>query len=607
MSLEAPLASPVTFPRPSRHLLAVATATVLALGIHLFGLLVHPAGVANDNDSMMRLVQVRDLIAGQAWFDLTQYRMGLDGGFEMHWSRLVDAPIALLVLLGQAASGSALFGETLAAIIWPSLLFAAALSLIVHGACRLAGKEAFLPALVLGGITLHGTAIFRPGALDHHNIQVVLVLAMVTALMAHEERLRLGLAAGAAAAFMIAIGMEALPLAAAGAAVTALFLLSDGSRQKRYAAGFGLAFALGACALLAVTVAPSRWLEARCDALSLAQALPAALGGLGLAGLACLPAAGRSFALRLGGLAVLGLALVAVIAGLFPGCASDPYAGLDPRLREMWLGYVAEAQSIADLAAGKPDLVPRHYATPALAFLVLGLAAWRQPSLWRSALAAGLPLGVAFLISLWQVRGAQLALPLAAIPLAAMVAVLRRRARADPRLSVQAAMIAGWLISLPIVWGVATLGAASMLAGESGSSKETEAQSCDREADFEQIVREPPATVLAISNLGPALLRYTHHRVLAGPYHRNEAGNLATLDILLAEPKDAQRLMAKYGVSLVVHCPGNDETGLLVAQAPHGLIAALVEGRVPHWLQPLAGEDGSAPIIVYRLSGRTSD
>src|SRR5690606_39616972 len=53
--------------------------------------------VGSDNDDVMRLVQVRDLLAGQGWFDLTQYRLGLDGGTLMHWSRLVDLPIALLV------------------------------------------------------------------------------------------------------------------------------------------------------------------------------------------------------------------------------------------------------------------------------------------------------------------------------------------------------------------------------------------------------------------------------------------------------------------------------------------------------------------------------
>ena len=39
------------------------------------------ADSGGDNDSLMRLVEVRDLVAGQGWFDLHQYRMGGDGGF----------------------------------------------------------------------------------------------------------------------------------------------------------------------------------------------------------------------------------------------------------------------------------------------------------------------------------------------------------------------------------------------------------------------------------------------------------------------------------------------------------------------------------------------
>src|SRR5690606_28265498 len=53
--------------------------------------------VGQDNDDIMRLVQVRDLLAGQGWFDLMQYRLGLEGGILMHWSRLVDLPIAALI------------------------------------------------------------------------------------------------------------------------------------------------------------------------------------------------------------------------------------------------------------------------------------------------------------------------------------------------------------------------------------------------------------------------------------------------------------------------------------------------------------------------------
>lgn len=49
------------------------------------------------NDDAMRLVQVRDLLAGQSWFDVTQYRLGLETGTPMHCSRLIDLPIDVTI------------------------------------------------------------------------------------------------------------------------------------------------------------------------------------------------------------------------------------------------------------------------------------------------------------------------------------------------------------------------------------------------------------------------------------------------------------------------------------------------------------------------------
>ena len=50
-----------------------------------------------DTDDAMRLVQVRDLLAGQGWFDMVQHRLMPPEGASMHWSRLVDAPLAALI------------------------------------------------------------------------------------------------------------------------------------------------------------------------------------------------------------------------------------------------------------------------------------------------------------------------------------------------------------------------------------------------------------------------------------------------------------------------------------------------------------------------------
>ena len=50
-------------------------------------------------DDALRLVEVRDLVAGQGWYDLHHYRINPPEGVITHWSRLVDVPIALVLLI----------------------------------------------------------------------------------------------------------------------------------------------------------------------------------------------------------------------------------------------------------------------------------------------------------------------------------------------------------------------------------------------------------------------------------------------------------------------------------------------------------------------------
>ncbi len=80
-----------------------------------------------DTDDMMRLQQIRDWLGGQAFGDLTQYRLG-PGGTPMHWTRLDDlVPAAIIrVLEGMIGRHNA---EVAAVIAWPTLLLAAALVL----------------------------------------------------------------------------------------------------------------------------------------------------------------------------------------------------------------------------------------------------------------------------------------------------------------------------------------------------------------------------------------------------------------------------------------------------------------------------------------------
>src|SRR5690606_33720346 len=105
--------------------------------------------------------------------------------------------------------------------------------------------------------------------------------------------------------------------------------------------------------------------------------------------------------------------------------------------------------------------------------------------------------------------------------------------------------------------------------------------SCTAPGNFAPLAALPTGTVLAVSDLGSPILLNTPHRVLAGPYHRNVAGNLAMIDAMLASPDAARAVVARAGADYVVFCRGNVENGNFVGRAPAGLMAGLAAGRIP--------------------------
>src|SRR5690606_23128842 len=76
--------------RPWVALLWLAAATFM-----LFERLGGLRGFAlGDTDDYLRMMQGRALIGGEDWSGLRQYRLNPPFGADIHWSRLVDLPIA---------------------------------------------------------------------------------------------------------------------------------------------------------------------------------------------------------------------------------------------------------------------------------------------------------------------------------------------------------------------------------------------------------------------------------------------------------------------------------------------------------------------------------
>jgi hypothetical protein len=576
-------------------------ATLMMLAVHAVSGFRTLPDLSGDNDNLLRLVEVRDLLGGQGWFDLHQYRMGPQGGFVMHWSRFVDAPIAAIILAVSAVGGSMAFAEAAAEVAWPSLLFGLTLFFILRSARLFGGERAVLPAAIIGAAALHFIGIFKPGSLDHHNVQLLLTLASLYLLLIAPNNAAASLFSGVCAALMLAVGMETAPFVAVlGLCVAGLFLFNhDGERLV--ARNFGLGFAGVSAFVFFMTIPASSWGEVQCDAFSVVHFALATLAGLGLAGVASSRFVCGTFGRRLGALGLLGIAvgLVAVVA--FPQCLAAPYAELDPRLKENWLDHIEEARSLFWLLAQQPAVAVARYVTPLLGILWL-LSRLRGEGWRRQDWLVGAVLIVAFLVSVWQVRGSTFSITLAVIPLSAWVASWRSRAEANPSFRVTAVMVAVWLVSLNAVWTGIAAAATMALEGKSqqaAASQET-ALDCQRGEDYAMLAAQPDATVLAVSNLGSPILAFTRHRVFSGPYHRNIQGNLIALDAFMGSSAEARQIAEANGVGLVALCRGNAESRFLATSAPGGLMADLMRGAMPEWLEPMPESTGR-PLELYRV------
>ncbi|NMG37941.1 GtrA family protein [Chelativorans sp. ZYF759] len=587
---------------PGTRTIDLAIAVLVAAAVVAFHAVTGFPGLEDnggDNDSLLRLVQIRALMDGQGWFDLQQYRMGLEGGFPLHWSRLVDLPIALLIMAAGGVGLPAAGAEAFALTAWPALLYAAALFLIVDTVRRLGSEAAILPAIVLGAAALYFTGEFEPGAIDHHNIQLVLVLAMLNRLAAGDGEVANGLAAGAFAALSIAIGMETAPYVAVAGAAAAILFLVYGSRRAPLAQGFGFAFFVMTGLAFLGLVHPGAWSRASCDALSVFQLAVAATGGLGLAAIAAIPALRERPAGRVAGLAAIGLLTIGVVALAFPQCLGSPYADLDPRMRELWLDHVTEAQPLFTLLSAKPFIVLSYYVTPLLGLAVALLILLRDRRPAGLTVVAAM-IAVAFLVSAWQVRGSTFAIPLAVIALAVGLGQLRAWAAVRGGGLASLALVGGWLAATNAAWALAGGLAGTAFSAQPPAADET-VSSCYARADHAALAALSAGTVLAVSNLGAAILANTDHRVFAGPYHRNQAGNLFALAAQMAPAETARGLLGAHGVDYVAICPGNTETAFLADRSPDGLLAGLAAGRVPDWLAPLSGAADESALLVFAV------
>lgn len=550
-----------------------------------------------DPDDAMRLAQVRDLIAGQSWFDVTQYRVNpSEGGGLMHWSRFVDASIAGLILLLQPLLGD-VAGERWALAFQPLLLILPLFMLLGRILTLLGGRQMVVVGLLIAFTGVTFLQFFAPMRIDHHGWQLLLSVAMLWIALRPATFVN-GLTAAAIATLHVEISLEGLPYLAIFGGLFAYDWLRDPATSRRFAGfTFGL-MGLPVIWLLAMRGTLST-LTVYCDSFSLPYAAAAAAASAVSCAWTQAPVLlSRSILHR-----VVGLAVAAILGGVVfvlmgKPCLSGPFGTLDPLVQHYWYDLVYEGRPI--WAQQLP------YAMLYLAPTLVGLAAlawaWRQSRRdifaenWTRAAAIIL---ASALMSLFVTRMGATTHAFLIPAFAAMAIGLWHWGRQRRSL---AGRVASILLIFAAIPGVdAALGAklAFAIAGASASEGQ-DVGKCPTLAALGALNRMPPTHVFAPIDIGPALLVRTRHSVVATGHHRNAHAMHRIIAAFTAAPAAAEPIVRSERARYLVACLGLPEMQRFAKEAPGGLAAQLVQGKPVGWLI-LDRRLSSGAFSVYRI------
>lgn len=550
-----------------------------------------------DTDDNLRIAQVRALLQGQGWYDLRQYRLSPPAGFDIHWSRLVDLPIAGLELLFRPFVGGHI-AEVMASAVAPLLPLLVAMLALGFIVRRLVDPRVALVAAALLVMACASTlSMMMPMRIDHHGWQLAL-LAVGLAGVVDDDRRRGGLTTGIATALSVTIGLELMPyLALTGAALALRWALDprDGLRLRAY--GAALAMGVGVGFALFASIANR---APRCDVLSPVWLTMLALAGVAAVLLSFVRSEARP--LRLGLLAVAGAALAAVFALGFPQCLGRPEQ-ISPQLYDRWFSLIREAKP---LTQSDPQIIVMMVTLP-----LFGIAGsvWMLRRHWRDALAPAwaqlvMVSAVSLGLLLWQVRAGPAAQLVAVPGVVALIALIVPPLRASSSVLVRTLGVAGAVI---VVSGAGAANLADRFLTPKPGKVDQRIKAADRRCPtmpaLAPVARLPRTTVFTMVDLGPRLIAVTHHSAIAGPYHRNGDAILSVQGAFEGSPENARATMQRTGATLLLICPHFSESTVYRSRAPKGFYAQLEAGKAFDWLQPLPLPSQS-PYRLYRIAPR---
>ena len=550
-----------------------------------------------DPDDSLRLVQVRDLLAGQSWFDVTQYRMNPPYGGLMHWSRLVDMPIAAIILAMEPIFGRAI-AEQIAVTVWP-MTMTALIAAMLFKIAALFHRPWLAPLCVLlyclcGFVTIQSSV----GRIDHHDVQMLLALTALYCCL-RDTGNRSAFWAGLLLALQASISIEGLAFVPIFGLLYIWPWLQRGENSTQLAAFLG-SFSLVTLVTLLVTRGFGPLVTPYCDAVS-APYVAAAFTGTAILTFAII--AGRDTRIfRYGALCIAGASAALVLALLGPECLSGPFGSLDPLVRHYWYDNVLEGLPVTRQ--------PAEIIVYQLIAIILGLGAlWvvraraRDDAQKQRGSRLFIVTLLTILLSLAVSRVAAFAqlfmIPATACLLLDIVAQSRTRDNVMARFGgIALALLLAWPIS-------ASYGAALAKAITPDNPRTLRAKTfgqlgCVNPAAVRTLAGIAPATIFTPLDIGPDMLEKTGHSVIASGHHRNADAMRRVITAFTGTAAQAEPIVRASGARLLAICPfANDVQNFVEGAGPHSF-AATLPVTTPDWLCPVSIA-GKSQLLLYRV------
>ena len=547
-----------------------------------------------DPDDAMRLLQVRAWLGGQSWWDVTNYRVGGPEGFAMHWSRLVDIPIAALILFFDLFLRPEV-AERVAIAVLPPLQLLLAL-LILRSALRCLGFRDAAANIVLLVVPLLSLAVGNmvPMKIDHHAWQAICAIGVLRLMVDRRKMARQTLLAGALGALLVAISIEGLPFLATACSVYAVLYLQDA--HDRGLALFLTGLAVTAPLLFVATIHPATWGQPGADAIGWPHlagfALAAAVAWLTVRRKVTTLPAIRVLQLLL--VALAGAAPVILVFGI-EGIA--PFGKIDPLVKTYWLSGIQEVRPVFRLL---PDAGAMLGWMVVLYMLALATQARKRVSGdnargWFVAFALA---GGMLALSLIMYRVALLA-QLLMVPL--LAAMLYDTLRTASRFDNAVLRVFGTAAALVVLSPTAGSLAGKAYLAHSATKVMGSSEVVSGECDIAALAALPKGRILSTVDTGPIIMLETGHSVAAAGYHRNQHALHKLIASFTSPVEQARTPIAATRSDYLMMCRHTPDMTRYSEAGEDSLAAALLADRAPAWLEPIEGFDSGA-MRVWKIN-----